>query len=153
MALSQRLKRPTLIAISTVIEAHKKTYYESLNAGSRSLDISGWLQYFCTMVLDAQDRTQQSVDFIIQKGLFYTRFSGLLNERQAKVVARMFREGISGFKGGLSAENYIRITNTSRATATRDLQNLVEIGAFIRTGERKHTRYALNIASDAASWS
>jgi Fic family protein len=153
MALSQRLKRPALIAISTAIEAHKKTYYESLNAGSRSLDISGWLQYFCTMVLDAQDRTQRSVDFIIQKGLFYTRFSGLLNERQAKVVARMLREGISGFKGGLSAENYIRITNTSRATATRDLQNLVELGAFMRTGERKHTRYALNIASDTANWS
>ena len=57
----------------------------------------------------------------------------------------MFREGIDGFKGGLSADNYINITGTSRATATRDLQDLVEKGAFIRTGERKHTRYWLNI--------
>jgi hypothetical protein len=31
----------------------------------------------------------------------------------------MFREGIDGFKGGLSAENYISISKTSRATATR----------------------------------
>jgi hypothetical protein len=33
-----------------------------------------------------------------------------LNPRQEKAIARMFREGIDGFKGGLSAENYISIT-------------------------------------------
>jgi hypothetical protein len=37
-----------------------------------------------------------------------------LNERQAKVIARMFREGVDGFEGGLSAENYISITRVSR---------------------------------------
>jgi Fic family protein len=50
---------------------------------------------------------------------------GQLNECQEKVLARMFREGIDGFKGGLSAENYIGIAKTSRSTATRDLQGLV----------------------------
>ncbi len=43
------------------------------------------------------------------------------------------------------AENYIAITGTSRATATRDLQQLTEIGALARTGERRHTRYALKL--------
>ena len=47
----------------------------------------------------------------------------------------MFREGLNGFKGGLSAENYISITGTSRATATRDLAKLVQLGALVRTGE------------------
>jgi len=60
-------------------------------------------------------------------------------------VARIFKEGTAGFKGGLSAENYISITGTSRATATRDLQRLVEIGALTRTGERRHTRYSLSL--------
>ncbi len=32
---------------------------------------------------------------------------------------------IEGFEGELRAENYIKITGTSRATATRDLQDLV----------------------------
>jgi Fic family protein len=59
----------------------------------------------------------------------------------------MFREGIDGFKGGLSAENYIRIAASSRATATRDLQDLVAKGALTRTGELRHTRYHLNITS------
>jgi len=50
---------------------------------------------------------------------------------------------MDGFEGGLSAENYISITGTSRATATRDLQDLIEKGALTRTGELRHTRYRL----------
>jgi len=57
----------------------------------------------------------------------------------------MFEEGADGFRGGLSAENYISITKASRATATRDLRGLVVLGALIRSGERRHTRYRLNI--------
>jgi Fic family protein len=68
-----------------------------------------------------------------------------MNERQEKVIARMFREGIDGFRGGLSAENYIAISQTSRATATRDLQDLVEKGALTKTGELRHTRYYLKL--------
>jgi Fic family protein len=86
------------------------------------------------------------VDFYVAKAKFYEMHRSTLNKRQAKVVARMFREGIDGFKGGLSAENYISITGTSRATATRDLQNLVEKGALTRIGELRHTRYHLGLA-------
>ena len=57
----------------------------------------------------------------------------------------MMREGPDGFKGGLSAENYIAITKASRATATRDLQELVALGALTRTGQLRHTRYRLNL--------
>lgn len=76
----------------------------------------------------------------------YETLRGQLNERQEKAIARMFREGIDGFKGGLSAENYITITRASRATATRDLQDMVNKGALVRTGERRHTRYYLNLS-------
>ena len=57
----------------------------------------------------------------------------------------MFSEGSEGFKGGLSAGNYISLTKTSRATATRDLEDLVEKKILIRKGERKNTRYYLNL--------
>jgi Fic family protein len=142
-ALSQSLGRPTLIAIATMIEKERNAYYSALQAGSRSLEIDQWLHYFCQMVLSAQDYTQQKIDFLINKGKFYQRFSDRLNKRQAKVVERVFREGVEGFTGGLSAENYISLTSTSRATATRDLQDFVEMGALKKTGERKQTRYYL----------
>ncbi len=69
---------------------------------------------------------------------------GLLGDEIS--VERMFREGIAGFKGGLSAGNYISITGAPRTTVTRDLNNLVAKGALTKTGQLKHTRYHLNIA-------
>ncbi len=143
-ALSQHLNRPTLIAIAHTIEDKRKAYYAALQNSSRDLHIEQWLHYFCEMVLTAQDRTQQMIDFLIGKRNFYQIFSGQLNPRQEKVIGRIFREGIDGFTGGLSAENYISITGASRATATRDLQKLLEIGAVTKTGERKSTRYYLS---------
>ena len=90
--------------------------------------------------------------FFIAKAHFHDRHREKLNERQAKAIERMFREGPDGFKGGLSAENYISITGTSRATATRDLQDLVEMGAFARTGERRYTRYWLKLGERRKVW-
>jgi Fic family protein len=89
------------------------------------------------------------VDFFVIKAKFYETFRGRFKERQDRVIARMFKEGIDGFKGGLSAEDYISISKTSRATATRDLQDLVEKGALTKTGELRHTRYFLKLG-DAA---
>jgi Fic family protein len=43
----------------------------------------------------------------------------------------------------LSAGNYRTITGAALATATRDLADLVEKGALIRTGERRYARYHL----------
>ena len=74
-----------------------------------------------------------------------TRLANQINERQTKALLRMFAEGPGGFKGGLSAENYIAITKTTRATATRDLIDLVDKGALSKTGQFRHTRYWLNL--------
>lgn len=146
-ALSQNLGRPTLIAIAHTIEKQKKAYYAALQSGSRELDISEWLDYFCQMVLSAQDYTQSCIDFLIAKAKFYKHHADTFNLRQTKVIERVFREGVEGFKGGLSAENYIQITGASRATATRDLQSLVKQGALTKIGERKYTRYFLNLVN------
>lgn len=114
-------------------------------SNNKANEIIDWLTYFGKTILDAQDNTIRRVDFYVAKTKFYEKHRGAFNERQEKAVARMFREGIDGFKGGLSAENYISITQASRATATRDLQDLVEKGALTKTGDLRHTRYYLNL--------
>jgi Fic family protein len=58
----------------------------------------------------------------------------------------MFREGLNGFRGGLSAGNCSTITGASPATTTRDLADLTEKGALLPSGERRHARYRLNLA-------
>ena len=144
-SLSQSLGKPTLIALSHTIQDHKKDYYEALEKNNRDLEISDWIAYFCKMVLEAQSFTQKTINFVIEKGKFYKRFEDQINERQAKVIERIFQEGIKGFDGGLSAKNYQTISGAPSATATRDLTRLVEIGAFTKIGELKGTRYHLNI--------
>lgn len=144
-ALSQSLGKPTLISLAQSINASRKDYYAALQAASKRLDIQAWLIYFCETCLNAQEITQSLIDFIIEKIKFYQRFEHKLNTRQSKVIARLFKAGIHGFEGGLSADNFIKISGTSRATATRDLQDLVEIGALQRKGQRRYTRYFLNI--------
>jgi len=144
-ALAQNLGQPTLIALAYTIERKRKDYYAELEHNNKRLRIDDWMMYFAKTVLQAQDNTIKRVDFYIAKAKFYEKFRAQLNERQAKVVARMFREGVDGFKGGLAADNYISISKTSRATATRDLQDLVEKGALAKTGELRHTRYFLKL--------
>jgi Fic family protein len=144
-SLAQNLTQPSLIALATTIERKRKDYYAALERNNNEVEIGDWLHYFANAVLEAQKNTIKRVDFYVAKSKFYERHRGKLNERQEKAIARMFREGIDGFKGGLSADNYIGITKTSRATATRDLQDLVKNGALKKTGERRHTRYYLSL--------
>jgi Fic family protein len=150
-SLAQNLGQPSLIALAYTIERKRKDYYAALERNSRDNEITDWLSYFARTVLEAQNNTIKRLDFYVAKAKFYERLRGRLNQRQDKVIERMFSEGVEGFKGGLSAENYVGIAKTSRATATRDLQDLVEQGALTRTGELRHTRYFLNLSGPSAS--
>ena len=141
--LSQGIKRPILIAVSKVLEKRKKEYYAALERCNRTLEVDHWVEFFAETILQAQEESMALLHFLIEKSKMLTALSGQLNPRQEKVLLRMFAEGLSGFKGGLSAEKYIAITKTSRATATRDLSDLVHKGALVKTGELRHTRYWL----------
>lgn len=116
-------------------EGIRRHCYAQLEQHQRTLDVTEWLVWFGHTVLAAQQLTLKRVRFYIAKAHFYDRFRGALNPRQEKVVARLFEAGPEGFVGGLSADNYLAITKTSRATATRDLQDLVDKGALTRSGQ------------------
>lgn len=68
-----------------------------------------------------------------------------LNDRQRKVVQRLLDDGDGGFKGGLNAEKYVKMTGTSKPTATRDLADLVRRGLLWTRGEGKAIRYYANV--------
>ena len=144
-ALSESLGTPTLIALSQTIERRRKQYYDALENNNKDNEVTTWLTYFAQTILDAQNYSVDKIEFLIEKTKFFDRARNLINPRQQKVLNRMFQEGPEGFKGGLSAENYIAISKTSRATATRDLKDLVEKKLLKKSGTLKSTRYALNI--------
>ncbi len=142
-ALAQTLGAPTLIALSHTIARKKKAYYDELENNNKQMEVTDWQIYFAETILTAQRRAQELVNFVLAKTKLFDRLRHKLNDRQTKVLTRMFREGPDGFNGGLSAKNYLTIAQTSQSTATRDLSELVEIGVLRRTGDRKATRYYL----------
>lgn len=146
-ALAQSLSAPTLTALAETIHRHRKAYYAALQSASQSNGIDAWLAWFAEIVIEAQARTITRIRFLIDKTRLLDRLRGTINERQEKALLRMFREGPDGFEGGLSAGNYRTITDASLASATRDLNDLVEKGALIRTGERRYARYRLAVGS------
>lgn len=147
--LSQGVGRPVLIAISKILEKRKKEYYSALEKCNRTMQIQPWVEFFAEIVLQAHEESMSLLCFLIEKAKMLSALSSQINPRQTKVLLRMFAEGPSGFKGGLSAANYISITKTTRATATRDLTDLVEKGALVKAGDLRHTRYWLKIQANS----
>jgi len=148
-AMAQGIGQPSLIALADQIEKQRNDYYDALEAANKQNEITDWLRYFADVILQAQKSTESRIQFLIAKTKLYDRLRDKLNPRQAKTLERMFRAGPEGFTGGLSAENYIAITKTSRATATRDLSELVDRGALTKTGQLKGTRYWLQLPSES----
>lgn len=143
--LAQSLGRPSLTAIAATILTHRAAYYNALEAANKHTEITNWLAWFAGIAIEAQRRTLAQVEFLMDKTKLLDRLRDQLNPRQLAVLLRMLRAGPEGFEGGLSAANYLSIAKTSSATATRDLGELITLGALHKTGDRKGTRYHLTI--------
>ncbi|MFN9710472.1 MAG: Fic family protein [Bacteroidota bacterium] len=142
-ALSQTVGRPLLISLSQTIETNKKAYYSALQKAQSGIEITDWIKYFVQTTLIAQKHTKETIAFILKKAAFIDQFKEQLNPRQFKIVSKM-TEQPNSFKDGMTAKKYIAITKSSKATATRDLQELLELGAIRVEGGGRSTRYYLN---------
>jgi Fic family protein len=145
-ALSQTVGRPLLISLSQTIEKNKKAYYSALQKAQSGNEITEWMKYFVQTTLMAQKLTKETITFILNKAAFIDQFREQLNARQFKIISKM-AEQLNSFKDGMTAKKYIAITKSSKATATRDLQELLELGAIIVEGGGRSTHYYLNLRS------
>jgi len=126
-------------------ESNKKRYYTELEKAQHSMEINSWLTYFVGTILDAQIDSESRIDFTLRKVKFFDKFRDLLNDRQVIVIKRLLEEGPEGFTGGINARKYGSIAKVSKATATRDLQNLLESKALIVSGSCRSTSYSVNL--------
>lgn len=146
-ALSQTIGRPLVLSLSRTIEAAKKEYYDALEKAQRSNEITIWISYFMKTSLAALKEAEEQIEFTLKKTKFFDRFREKLNHRQFNVIRRMLDEGAKGFQGGMNARKYIGLTKASKATATRDLQQLLEMDAFLLAGKAggRSTSYQVNL--------
>ncbi len=141
--LSQGLGHPVIMSLSQTIDSHRSDYYDALKTAQRSNQVTPWLRWFLEMILEAQRDAEMRIQFVLRKSKYFQRYEPELSPRQLKVIRRMFDAGPQGFTGGMNARKYIALTGTSKATATRDLQQLTNLGALVPTGGGRSTRYEL----------
>lgn len=155
MALAQDLgETRRLYSLSSQLMQHRKGYYDALHQAQHgSLDVSDWVLWFTQQFSLACQATSALIDRALEKSTFWQTHSATsLNERQRKVIQRLLDDGDSGFLGGLNADKYMKMTSTSKATATRDLADLVKNGLLRSTGQGKAVRYYVAAAGWAVGW-
>jgi len=135
-ALSQSLGHPVFLSLSRTILRDRKAYYEALKKGQKSNDITEWINYFQDVIMASQQAAHQQIKFLLKKTKYLDLHRSGLNERQLKVILRILKEGPDGFEGGITAKKYMAISKTSKATATRDLQDMVS-KKMIRANDTK----------------
>ena len=144
-ALSQGLGRPALLSLSNAIETKRRDYYDALKEAQQSDEITPWVTWFVRMTVEAQAQAEAQIDFTLKKSRLFDRHHNGLNERQLHILTRMLEEGPNGFEGGMNARKYMSNTGASKATATRDLQELTTKGIFEPIGGGRSTGYKINL--------
>lgn len=133
------------ISLSAAIEATRKQYYAELNKAQKSLEVNSWLNYFNSMIQSAIKISENIIDLTLFKAFVFNNYGNKLNERQKKVMNKLFNAEPEGFEGGLTAKKYGNMTKASKATATRDLQQLRDWELIKPFGSGRSLAYLLNI--------
>ncbi len=144
-------------SLNAAIEANGSAYYDILEqtqAGETPLqkqdamDVTAWLAWFLESLTQALDDGLQRVARVKNKAQFWQLHSQtVLTERHVKVLNRLLDSSGQEFGQGIAARQYQGIAGVSKATATRDLAELVEKKCLKKLpAEGRNTRYVLNPA-------
>ena len=128
MALAQDEKLATrFYSLSSKIMEERKDYYKILEHSQKSNgDITEWLLWFLGCFIRAIEKSQNIISNVLAKADFWQYHAQtIINTRQRKVINRLLDAGKGEFKGGLTTRKYVGMTKVSRATAYREISDLV----------------------------
>ncbi|MEI6438510.1 MAG: Fic family protein [Candidatus Omnitrophota bacterium] len=149
MALAQDELLPMrFYSLSSQIMEERNGYYDVLEKSSKgSGDISLWLEWFLGCLTRAMERSEVTIARVLAKAEFWQIHSQTgMNERQRKIVNRLLDAGEGRFQGGLTTRKYVSLAKTSRATAFREIADLVDKKVLVRRaeGQGRSVSYELN---------
>lgn len=148
MALAQDEKLPMrLYSLSSQIMKERAEYYQVLEKCQRGDgNITEWLIWFLSCYTRAVESALSTISRVLAKSDFWKYFSQVsLNERQRKVVNLLLNAGQGRFEGGLTTRKYVSIAKVSRATAFREISNLIEKRILVQNPSKgRSVSYDLN---------
>jgi Fic family protein len=148
LVLSRDTGQPgRVLRISQQLLARRGEYYEQLeHAQHGTLDVTDWIVWFTEQVQAAFDAASSVVDLSLAKAMFWNQHRAKdISPRQRKVINVLLDAGPGSFEGGMSTRKYEGLTGAARATASRDLTGLADLGLLAQVGAGRATRYYLQI--------
>jgi Fic family protein len=147
MALAQDEREPRrFYSLSSQIMAEREAYYDVLERTQKGDgDVTSWLLWFLGCMNRALKSAEQLLGNVLSKGEFWRQHAGdPLSERQRKVINRLLDAGPGGFVGGLTTRKYTSLAGVSRATAFREIAQLLEWGIIRQNpGGGRSVSYAI----------
>ncbi|MDX7992445.1 Fic family protein [Xenorhabdus littoralis] len=131
-------------AMSVSIGERRKQYYEILERTQRgNLGITEWMMWFLQTLNDTLIAKLKQIDDTVKKTRFWHGVDqSQLSGEQVKVLNRMLD---GDFQQGINSSQYQKVAKVSRATATRHLNHLIELGCLKKTeAGGRSTRYIIH---------
>jgi Fic family protein len=129
-------------SFSAQILVEKKIYYEVLQKVQHSSgDITDWLKWFFSCLIQSMQSAEFTIQKIIRKIKFWKLIENIeLNERQRFMINLL----IDNFEGKLQTSKWAKISKCSNDTALRDIKDLIVKGILMQTDEKgKNANYIL----------
>ena len=110
------------------------------------MNITAWLEWFLTSYIRSLESSFNLIAKVLAKASFWKYFSQTaISDRQRKVVNVLLNVGKDEFERGLTTRKYSSIAKVSRATAFREITNLVEKKIILQKPSKgRSTSYDLN---------
>ena len=116
----------------------RNAYYRVLEACQNGDgDVTAWLQWYLGCFTRAIERAERLMADVLAKASFWQKHGQVdLNARQRKALNRLLDVGKGRFQGGLTTRKYVAMAKVSRATAFREISDLVEKGLLTQNPAR-----------------
>jgi len=130
-------KLTRLYSMSKSINGDRKGYYNALEQTTgyikkeNPLDITIWCEWFLKTLYSSLVEAIESIEHVVEKAKFWDRHrDSAINERQTKVLNSILDRGVEHIQSGLTTKKYMKIAQTTSATASRDIKGLLELGCI-----------------------
>jgi len=133
-------------SLSAEIMRERRDYYAILERVQRlEAEVTEWYRWFLQMFINALGNAGSILAAAFFKAAFWNRIKDIeLSERQQKVIRKVLDAGPGGFEGGLTTRKYAGLTDVSKATASRELADMLDKGVLRQTGQGRSVRYDLD---------
>ncbi|OPX29024.1 MAG: cell filamentation protein Fic [Candidatus Omnitrophica bacterium 4484_171] len=128
MALAQDEKlNVRFYSVSSAIMLARREYYRILEDVQRCrVDVTEWFLWFIKCVTASVQHSYDIVGNTLMKAEFWKEHAQVeINKRQRKVISRILEAGPGNFAGGLTTRKYVSIAKVSRATAFREITDML----------------------------